>query len=82
MSEHKNVYPVRDSIAAKAWADKDKYAAMYQQSMDDPEGFWGEQANASTGLKPPAKSKTPRSPEITSISAGLKTANLTSRRTA
>lgn len=57
MSEHKNVYPVRDSIAAKAWADKDKYAAMYQQSMDDPEGFWGEQAKRLDWIKTPSKIK-------------------------
>lgn len=57
MSEHKNVYPVRDSIAASAWADKDKYAAMYQQSMDDPESFWAEQAKRLDWIKTPTKIK-------------------------
>ncbi|MDR5860794.1 acetate--CoA ligase [Halomonas eurihalina] len=44
MSDQQHIYPVRDDIAAKAWADKDTYQAMYQRSVDDPDGFWAEQA--------------------------------------
>lgn len=57
MSEHQNVYPVRDAIAANAWADKDKFTAMYQQSKDDPEGFWAEQAKRLDWIKAPTKIK-------------------------
>ena len=44
MSEVK-VYPVPAEVAAQAWINKDQYQAMYQRSIDDPEGFWAEQAN-------------------------------------
>ncbi|MFN2309218.1 MAG: acetate--CoA ligase [Gammaproteobacteria bacterium] len=43
MSEHK-VYPIPTNFAAHALIDADEYAAMYQRSVDDPEGFWAEQA--------------------------------------
>ncbi|SHM33034.1 acetate--CoA ligase [Vreelandella subglaciescola] len=58
MSEqHHDVYPVRDDIAANAWADKAEYAAMYQRSIDDPEGFWAEQAKRLDWIKAPTKIK-------------------------
>ena len=40
---HSEVFPVPREWAAKAWIDADRYAAMYRRSIDDPEGFWGEQ---------------------------------------
>ena len=43
MSESK-VYPVPADAAASAWIDEAKYQAMYKRSIDDPEGFWSEQA--------------------------------------
>jgi len=43
MSEAK-VYPVKDSIAATTHIDKATYDAMYKRSIEDPDGFWGEQA--------------------------------------
>ena len=43
MSEEK-VYPVPVDFAAKAWIDDARYREMYQRSIDDPEGFWAEQA--------------------------------------
>ncbi|WP_299312089.1 acetate--CoA ligase [uncultured Halomonas sp.] len=57
MSDQQNVYPVRDDIAAKAWADKEKYQAMYQQSVDDPDAFWAEQAKRVDWFKAPTKIK-------------------------
>ncbi len=39
------VYPVPAAVAAHAWISDAKYQEMYQQSVDDPEGFWAEQAN-------------------------------------
>jgi acetyl-CoA synthetase len=43
MSENK-VYPVPAEVAAKAHIDAAKYQQMYQRSIDDPNGFWAEQA--------------------------------------
>ncbi|MCB0258068.1 MAG: acetyl-coenzyme A synthetase, partial [Anaerolineae bacterium] len=43
MSEAK-VYPVPAEVAAHAWINNDQYLEMYQRSVDDPEGFWAEQA--------------------------------------
>ncbi|MDJ0957466.1 MAG: acetate--CoA ligase [Arenicellales bacterium] len=37
-------YPVPADVAQHAWIDADKYNQMYQRSIDDPEGFWAEQA--------------------------------------
>ena len=43
MSEHK-VYPVPAELAASAHIDAKKYQEMYQRSVDDPDGFWGDAA--------------------------------------
>ena len=45
MSEHK-VYPVPQEIARTAHIDSARYKEMYKRSIDDPEGFWAEQAEA------------------------------------
>jgi len=50
MSE--NVFPVPPQIAAAAYADDAKYKAMYEQSVKDPDGFWGEQAKRLDWAKP------------------------------
>ncbi|MFC2991177.1 acetate--CoA ligase [Halomonas tibetensis] len=57
MSDQQNVYPVRDDIAAKAWADKATYQAMYQQSVNEPDTFWAEQAKRIDWVKAPSKIK-------------------------
>ncbi|MBK1640656.1 acetate--CoA ligase [Chromatium okenii] len=44
MSEEK-LYAVPAAIAAKAHVNAEQYAEMYQRSIDDPAGFWAEQAN-------------------------------------
>jgi acetyl-CoA synthetase len=46
------VYDIPVSWQGKAWIDTKTYQAMYQRSVDDPAGFWGEQGNASTGSSP------------------------------
>ncbi len=43
MSEIK-IYDVPASFAARAHITREKYDAMYRRSIDDPEGFWAEQA--------------------------------------
>lgn len=47
-----NVYPVPDDIAKNALIDKSKYDAMYKQSIEDPEGFWGEHGKRIDWIKP------------------------------
>ncbi len=45
MSDHA-LHPVPPAFAAKAWIDAAKYQAMYTRSINDPDGFWAEQAEA------------------------------------
>ncbi|EIC23203.1 acetate--CoA ligase [Thiorhodovibrio frisius] len=44
MSESK-IYEVPSQIAERAHIDHDQYLSLYQRSVDDPEGFWAEQAD-------------------------------------
>jgi len=48
MSGEKNIsskfYDIPIEVASKALIDNQKYEEMYKQSLDDPEGFWAEQA--------------------------------------
>ncbi len=44
MSEEK-VYPVPAGFAAHAHIGKSQHEEMYRRSVDDPEGFWAEQAD-------------------------------------
>ncbi|EPC02991.1 acetyl-CoA synthetase [Litchfieldella anticariensis FP35 = DSM 16096] len=57
MTEQQNVYPVREDFATNAWADNEKYLAMYQQSVDDPAAFWAEQAKRLDWIKAPTRVK-------------------------
>ena len=43
MSENK-IYPVFESIKENTHLDKQQYEKMYAQSLDEPDIFWGEQA--------------------------------------
>ncbi|MDX9859695.1 MAG: acetate--CoA ligase [Rhodospirillales bacterium] len=52
-----DLYPVSETIAKSAWADKAKYEEMYKRSITDPEGFWGEQAKRIDWIKPFTKVK-------------------------
>jgi acetyl-CoA synthetase len=45
MSEIK-IHEIPAEIAANALIDAEKYEAMYQHSVDDPDGFWSEQAES------------------------------------
>ena len=44
MSESK-VYPVSEEFAKNAHISSELYEAMYAQSIEDPDGFWAQQAN-------------------------------------
>jgi acetyl-CoA synthetase len=51
MSEEK-VYPVYPNFVKDAWIDNDKYLAMYEQSVTDPEAFWGKEGLCVDWIKP------------------------------
>ncbi len=44
MSEQK-IFEIPASAKEKAWIDNDTYLKMYQESIEDPEGFWDKQAD-------------------------------------
>ncbi len=50
-------FPVPEEWANRAWADEAKYQEMYQRSIDDPEGFWGEEGKRLDWIKPYTKVK-------------------------
>ena len=56
MSEDK-VYDVPVGLAARAWVDTNTYNAMYQRSVADPVGFWGEHGRRIDWMKPYTKVK-------------------------
>jgi len=51
------LFPVPDAWASRAFADNEKYLSMYQQSVDDPDGFWREQGKRIDWFKPYTKVK-------------------------
>jgi acetyl-CoA synthetase len=52
-----DVIPVSPDWAKRAWIDSAKYKAMYDRSVKDPEGFWGEQGKRLDWIKPYTKVK-------------------------
>jgi len=46
------LFPVPPEVAEKAWVDEAGYAAMYERSIRDPEGFWGEHGRRLHWIKP------------------------------
>ncbi|MCG7531653.1 acetate--CoA ligase [Psychrobium sp. MM17-31] len=46
------IFPVADDFAQNALVDNDKYQAMYQESVDNPEKFWGEHGKRIDWIKP------------------------------
>jgi len=46
------VFPVPEAVAARAWCDEATYFKMYERSINDPEGFWGEHAKRIHWFKP------------------------------
>ncbi|WP_261816187.1 acetate--CoA ligase [Vibrio gallicus] len=52
-----HIYPVKDNIKATTHVDDAKYLQMYQQSVQDPEGFWGEHGKIVDWIKPFTKVK-------------------------
>ena len=56
MSDTK-IYEVPEAWAQKAFADNEKYLEMYEQSVSDPETFWGEQGKRLDWMTPYTKVK-------------------------
>ncbi|MGD9828961.1 MAG: acetate--CoA ligase [Hyphomicrobiaceae bacterium] len=56
MSEH-HVYDVPSEWAARAFVDERQYEALYKQSIDDPDAFWGEHGKIVDWMKPFTKVK-------------------------
>ena len=52
-----NLFPVPEATAKAAWVDEAGYFKMYQRSIDDPEGFWREQAKRISWIRQPSKIK-------------------------
>jgi len=51
------VFPVREDVAKAAWCDEATYFKLYERSVKDPEGFWGEQGKRIDWSKPFTKVK-------------------------
>jgi acetyl-CoA synthetase len=56
MSEAK-LYAVSPQWAERAWIDAEKYREMYRRSVEDPDGFWAEQAKRIDWIRPFTKVK-------------------------
>jgi acetyl-CoA synthetase len=52
-----DLIPVSPQVSAKAWIDAAKYKTMYEQSINDPQTFWGEQGHHLDWIKPYTKVK-------------------------
>jgi acetyl-CoA synthetase len=39
------VYPIEESMRERCFINEEQYHAMYERSVEDPEGFWAEQAD-------------------------------------
>ena len=50
-------YPVSDATRSHALIDAESYDEMYKRSVEDPEGFWAEQAERIDWIKPFTKVK-------------------------
>ena len=50
-----DAYDVPAEWAKRAWIDEAKHREMYARSVDDPKGFWAEQAKRLDWMKAPTK---------------------------
>ncbi|MCX7338072.1 MAG: acetate--CoA ligase [Alphaproteobacteria bacterium] len=58
-------YPVSSLFSKDAWINKDRYKDLYDQSMADPDKFWGEQGQRIDWIQPYATVKNTRfSPNV------------------
>jgi acetyl-CoA synthetase len=52
-----HVYPVTEFWADRGWINDDKYKELYERSVKDPNGFWGEMGKRLDWMKPFTKVK-------------------------
>ena len=52
MTSDASLFPVSDEWAKRAWVDAPTYKAMYDCSINDPEGFWGEHGKRVDWIRP------------------------------
>ena len=52
-----DVFPVPEAVARSAHCDTARYQALYRRSIEDPDGFWAEQAQRLGWIKPPSRIK-------------------------
>jgi len=52
-----SIFPPPEAIAKAAWVDAEGYARMYEQSIKDPEAFWGEHGKRLDWIRPYTKVK-------------------------
>ncbi len=52
-----SIFPIPESFAGKAWIDEAAYFRLYERSIKDPEGFWGEEGKRLAWIKPYTKVK-------------------------
>jgi len=57
MTTDTSFFPVPDAVARSAWVDETGYRQMYDRSIADPEGFWGEHGKRLAWMKPYTKVK-------------------------
>ncbi len=54
------LFKVPEAVASSAFVDKATYQAMYDRSVNDPEGFWGEMGKRLHWIEPYARVKNTR----------------------
>ncbi|MFC7333802.1 acetate--CoA ligase [Rhodocista pekingensis] len=47
-----SIFPVPEAFASDAWVDAASYQRLYDQSISDPEAFWGEQGKRIDWIRP------------------------------
>ncbi len=67
-------HPIPAAIAERCLITPEQYDAKYQQSVHDPDAFWGEQGKILDWITPYQKVKTPLSRLAMSRLNGMKTA--------
>ena len=57
LMQEKRTFPPPESVQSNAWvSSEEEYQALFKQSIEDPDGFWLEQAKALVWSKEPTKS--------------------------
>src|SRR5487761_116017 len=54
------IFPVLKTVAERAWIDEAGYFRLYEQSLKDPDAFWGEHGKRVDWIKPYTKVKNTR----------------------